>query len=198
MAMAHPLGPQVFLVRHGETEWTLTGQHTGHTDVPLTDRGRKEAQRLSDELGDQEFAAVYSSPLSRALETCRLAGLGEQCETDQDLMEWDYGEYEGLTTAEIRGRKPNWSLWLDGAAGGESAADVGVRIDRLVKEIKEVDGAVAVFGHGHALRVFGARWVGLAPVDGRLLYLSPSTVSVLGYERATAVIHCWNAPAKGT
>ena len=188
--MAHP--QQVYLVRHGETEWTRTGQHTGHTDIALTDRGREQAQALCDRLRDRPFAAVFSSPMSRALETCRLAGLGDDCETTDELMEWDYGEYEGLTTAEIRDKKSKWSLWLDGAPGGESAADVGARVDRLLKEIRTLEGDVAVFGHGHALRVFGARWIGLPPADGRLLYLDPATISVLGYERETAVVYRWN------
>ncbi len=181
-------------MRHGETEWTLTGQHTGHTDIPLTERGRDEARALCAELSHQAFAAVFSSPLSRALETCRLSCLGEQCEAAEDLMEWDYGEYEGLTTAEIRGHKPKWSLWLDAAPGGESAADVGARVDRIVKEIRTLEGNVAVFGHGHSLRVLAARWVGLSPADGRLLALDPATISVLGYERETPVIRRWNDP----
>ena len=181
-------------MRHGETEWTLTGQHTGHTDIPLTEQGRDESRALCAELSQRTFAAVYSSPMSRALETCRLAGLGDVCETAEDLMEWDYGEYEGLTTAEIREQKPKWSLWLDGAPGGESAADVGARADRLVKDVRTLEGDVAVFGHGHLLRVLAARWVGLAPADGRLLALDPATISVLGYERETPVIKRWNDP----
>ncbi len=191
---------RVFLVRHGETEWTMTGQHSGRTDIPLTDRGRAQARLLSGALAGRQFAAVLASPLSRALETCRLACLGgtqETYETAEDLMEWDYGEYEGLTTPEIRKRKPKWSLWLDGAPGGESAADVGMRTDRLIKEIRAVDGDVAVFGHGHALRVLGARWAGLTPADGRLLALDPARVSILGHERETAVIRLWNTAAKG-
>lgn len=190
------MAQQVFLVRHGETEWTLTGQQTGLTDIPLTDRGRAEAEALRAELSPRIFAAVLSSPLSRALETCRLACPGDQCETTEDLMEWDYGEYDGMTTPEIRDQRPKWSLWLDGAPGGETAAAVGVRVDRLIKEIRALDGDgdVAVFGHGHTLRVLGARWVGLPPVDGRLFALDPATISVLGYERETAVIRRWNGP----
>jgi probable phosphoglycerate mutase len=188
------MAQQVFLVRHGETEWALTGQHTGHTDIPLTERGREQARLLCAELSQHEFAAVFSSPLSRALDTCRLACLGDQCETADDLMEWDYGEYEGLSTADIRTRKPKWSLWLDGAPNGETAADLGARADRIVKEIRALEGDVAIFGHGHLSRVLAARWIGLAPVDGRLFALDPATISILGYERETPVIQRWNDP----
>lgn len=184
----------VLLVRHGETEWSVSGQHTGHTDIPLTDHGREQGRRLCGELAGRQFALVLSSPLSRALETCRLAGLGDQVQTTDDLMEWNYGEYEGITTAEIRAARPRWSLWLDGAPGGETAADVGARVDSVVAECREVDGDVAIFGHGHSLRVLAARWLGLAPADGRLFLLDPATLSTLGYERETAVIRRWNDP----
>lgn len=186
------MAEQVFLVRHGETEWALTGQHTGHTDIPLTERGRAQARAVCEELSTRTLAAVLSSPLSRALETCRLACLGDQCETADDLMEWDYGEYEGLTTDEIRFRRPRWSLWLDGAPGGETAADVGARADRIIKEIRTLDGDAVIFGHGHALRVLAVRWIALPPADGRLFALDPATISVLGYEREAPVIRRWN------
>jgi broad specificity phosphatase PhoE len=186
--MAHEL----VLVRHGETEWTITGQHTGRTDIPLTERGRDQAHRLGALVADRHYAWVLSSPLTRALETCRLAGLGEGVETTEDLLEWDYGEYEGVTTAEIRERRPRWSLWLDGAQGGETAADVAGRVDRVIKEAREQGGDVALFAHGHVLRVLAARWLGLSPSDGRLFALDPATVSTLGYERETPVIVTWN------
>jgi broad specificity phosphatase PhoE len=186
--------PRVFLVRHGETEWTLSRQHTGHTDIPLTDHGREQAGLLFGPLSEHPLALVLSSPLSRALETCRLAGLGEEVETTEDLLEWDYGEYEGRTTAEIREEKSNWSLWFDGCPGGETAADVGIRVDRVIQEIKEQDGDAAIFGHGHNLRVLTARWLELSPTEGRLFALDPATVSTLGWERETAVIRRWNDP----
>lgn len=186
--------PRVFLVRHGETEWTLSRQHTGRTDIPLTDHGREQARLLGAALAERPLALVLSSPLSRALETCRLAGLGDDVETTEDLLEWDYGEYEGRTTAEIRGEKSRWSLWFDGCPGGESAADVGTRVERVIAEAKAQDGDVALFGHGHSLRVLAARWLELSPTEGRLFALEPATVSALGYERETPVIHRWNDP----
>ncbi len=183
---------QLVLVRHGETEWTITGQHTGRTDIPLTSNGREEARRVGSLLVGRTFAWVLSSPLTRALETCRLAGMGEAVETTDDLMEWDYGQYEGLTTAEIRKGNPRWSLWLDGAPGGETASDVAVRVDTVIKEAREQDGDVLVFAHGHVLRVLAARWLGLSPSEGRLFALHPAAVCTLGYERETAVLVHWN------
>jgi broad specificity phosphatase PhoE len=188
------MATRLVLVRHGETEWTKSGQHTGRTDIPLTDRGRQDAFRLRDRLEGWTFLRVLCSPLSRALETARLAGFADRVETVDDLREWDYGEYEGRTTADIRGQRRRWSLWLDGTPGGESAADVGARVDRLLKEFRDVDGDAAVFAHGHVLRVLTARWLGLTPVDGRLFALDPATISVLGYERETPVIRQWNSP----
>ena len=184
---------RVYLVRHGETEWTITGQHTGGgTDIPLTENGREQARSLSGALSGREFALVLSSPLSRALDTCRLAGLGDEVETTDDLLEWDYGEYDGRTTADIRTERPRWSVWTDGVPGGESAAEVGIRVDRIVKEAQEAEGDVALFGHGHTLRVLAARWLGLTPIDGRLFALHPATVSVLSWERENPVIQRWN------
>ncbi|MDQ4097185.1 MAG: histidine phosphatase family protein [Actinomycetota bacterium] len=188
------MATRLVLVRHGETEWTKSGQHTGCTDIPLTDRGREDAFRLRDRLQGWTFARVLSSPLSRALETARLAGFGDRVETADELREWDYGAYEGRTTADIRTRRRRWSLWLDGTPEGESAADVGARVDRLLKELRDVDGDVAVFAHGHVLRVLTARWLGLSPVEGRLFALAPATISLLGYERETPVIRLWNSP----
>jgi broad specificity phosphatase PhoE len=196
MAIDRPgMSRQMLLVRHGETEWTLSGRHTGRTDIPLTDHGREEARQLRPYLADQKFSRVISSPLIRALETCRLAGLGDAVETSDDLLEWDYGLYEGRTTVDIRQTRPRWSLWLDGVPRGESAASVGTRVDRVIKEVREdegPEGAVAVFAHGHVLRVLTARWLGLPPGDGRLFAFSPASVSVLGWERENPVIVRWN------
>jgi len=193
------MAPVVVLVRHGETEWTLSRQHTGRTDIPLTDNGRAQAREVSRELASLNLGLVLSSPMSRALETARLAGLGAQVQTTEDLMEWDYGDYEGLTTDEIRSKRKKWSLWLDGAPGGESAAEVGARADRVIDEARQVlaeaEADVALFAHGHVLRVLTARWLGLTPADGRLFALEPATISLLGYERETAVIRRWNQPA---
>ena len=185
-------GNEVVLVRHGETEWTLTGRHTGRTDIPLTGPGREQAQRLGAALRDLGFALVLSSPLSRALETCRLAGLGEPAEVTDDLLEWDYGEYEGRRTVDIRATRPRWTLWTDGVPDGETAAGVAERVDRVIDRARGAGGRVALFAHGHVLRVLAARWLGLAPEDGRLFAMAPAAVSVLGYEREASVIQRWN------
>ncbi len=185
---------EIVLVRHGETEWSKAGKHTGRTDVPLTDLGREQAKALDAALGDRQFARVLSSPLSRAAETCRLAGFGAVAEYRDELMEWDYGEYEGRTTPEIRDERPGWSLWRDGVPAGESADEVGARVDRVIADLQGLDGDALVFGHGHLLRVFAARWFGLEPTIGRLFALDPATISVLGYERETPVLRLWNAP----
>jgi broad specificity phosphatase PhoE len=189
---------EILLVRHGETEWSRDRKHTGRTDLPLTDTGRREAGKLRDAVAGRSFARVLSSPLSRALETCRLAGLGDQAELTGDLCEWDYGEYEGITTAEIRKQRPDWYLWRDGCPGGETAADVGRRVDRVIASVSEVDGDVALFAHGHVLRVLTARWLSLGPEAGALFKLDTGTLSVLGYERETRVITRWNAPVPGS
>ena len=185
---------RLVLVRHGETEWSKSGQHTGRTDIPLTDRGREEGLHVRDRLAGWTFGRVLSSPLSRALDTARLAGFGDDVETAEDLLEWDYGEYEGLTSADIRASRPRWSLWADGAPGGESAADVGTRVDGLLKELRDLEDDSLLFAHGHLLRVLAARWLGLTPADGRLFALDPATISILGYERETSVIDLWNSP----
>jgi broad specificity phosphatase PhoE len=182
----------VSLVRHGETAWTLSGQHTGTTDVPVTERGREQARRLGGTLTHETYALVLSSPLRRARETCELAGFGDRVVIDDDLREWDYGAYEGRTTADIRTERPGWSIWTDGAPGGETAAEVGARIDRVIARVHAADGDVLVFGHGHSMRVLAARWLGLAPENGRLFALSPGSRSQLGYERELAVIVTWN------
>lgn len=184
--------PEVVLVRHGETEWSRAGKHTGRTDIPLTERGRQEAEAVGAELGERRFALVLTSPLARAAETCRLAGLGELAEQREELMEWDYGDYEGRETIDIRNQRPGWTLWRDGVPGGETAAQVGARADRAIAELRSAAGDAVVFGHGHLLRVLAARWLGLEPAAGRLFALDPATVSILGYERETPVIRMWN------
>ena len=184
--------PEVVLVRHGETEWTLSGQHTGHTDIPLTDRGREEARALGTELAGRRFALVLTSPLVRALETCRLAGLAGDARERDDLMEWDYGAYEGRKTLDIRKEHPGWTLWNDGVPEGETAAQVATRVDRAVAELRSTAGDAAVFAHGHVLRVLAARWLGLDPTAGRFFALDPATISIVGYEREAPVVRLWN------
>ena len=185
----------IVLVRHGETEWSVSGQHTGNTDIPLTDAGRRQGEALGARLAAWSFARVLSSPLSRALETCRLAGLGDGAEVTDDLREWDYGDYEGRRTLDIREERPGWDLWVHGVPGGESVDDVGRRVDRVLDAARATDGDVAVFAHGHVLRVAGARWMGLPPVNGGRLGLSTAAISVLGWERERPVIHRWNDEA---
>jgi broad specificity phosphatase PhoE len=180
------------LVRHGETEWSATGRHTSVTDVPLTDRGREAAARLRSRLAGFEFALVLASPRARARETAALAGLGERAEVDEDLAEFAYGEYEGRTTADIREERPGWNVWDDSAPGGETAAQVGARADRVIERVTVVDGDVAAFAHGHLLRVLGARWIGLDPVYGGHLGLDTGSVCELGYERERRAIWVWN------
>jgi broad specificity phosphatase PhoE len=182
----------LLLVRHGQTDWSRDGRHTGRTDVPLTGEGRRQAERLGERLAGRDFARVLTSPLSRAAETCRLAGFGEQAETRPELAEWDYGDYEGLTTAAIREERPGWSVWRDGCPGGESAADVGARVDPLVAELREAQGDAILFAHGHLLRVLAARWVGLGPEGGALLSLQTAALGALGWEREQPVITLWN------
>ena len=184
--------PEVALVRHGQTEWSRSGRHTGRTDVPLTEEGRREALLVRDWLDGRAFERVLTSPLSRAADTCELAGLGDRAQARDELLEWDYGEYEGITTADIRTERPGWFLWRDGVPGGESAADVGERVDRLVAELRALDGDAALFAHGHVLRVLTARWLGLGPESGALFWLATGTLSVLGWERETPVIRAWN------
>jgi broad specificity phosphatase PhoE len=185
-------GLRLILVRHGETEWARTGQHTGRTDIPLTELGRLQAMVLGDRLRGRTFDRVLSSPLARAFETCRLAGVAEQAEVSDDLMEWDYGAYEGRRTADIREEVPGWSIWRDGAPGGETAADVGGRTDRVIAQALASGGETVVFAHGHYLRVLTARWLELPPEDGKLFALAPATLSILGYEREQPVIVRWN------
>jgi probable phosphoglycerate mutase len=178
------------VVRHGETEWSRSGQHTGRTDIPLTENGRREAELVGERLRGRRFALVLTSPLQRAAETARLAGV--DAEVRDELREWDYGTYEGRTTIDIRQERPGWTLWRDGVPDGETADEVGRRVDRVVDEVRAVDGDVALFAHGHVLRVLAARWLGLSPDNGRLFALDPATISILGYERETPVIRLWN------
>jgi broad specificity phosphatase PhoE len=185
---------EVVLVRHGETEWSRDLRHTGRTDIPLTEAGRREAEKLRPALADHGFARVFTSPLARAADTCRLAGLGDRAETVEALLEWDYGEYEGITTREIRESRPGWFLWRDGCPGGETAADVGARVDPLVDELASVEGDVARFSPGHVLRVLTARWLTLPPESGALFALGTGTLSILGFEREVRVIRRWNTP----
>jgi probable phosphoglycerate mutase len=188
---------EVLLVRHGETEWSRGGRHTGRTDVPLTDAGRRDAALAGERLAGRRFGRVLASPLSRAMDTCRLAGLGDVAEARDELLEWDYGAYEGLTTPEIRERRPGWWLWRDGCPDGESPDDVALRADRIVEELRDLDADAVLFAHGHVLRVLAVRWLGLAPVHGGNLALTTAALSALGYEREAPVISLWNSPPAG-
>jgi probable phosphoglycerate mutase len=183
---------EAVLVRHAETEWSLSGQHTGRTDLPLTAHGRETAAALADPLSAWSFPTVLVSPSLRARETCELCGLAGAAEPCEDLLEWDYGDYEGLTSPQIEERRPGWNLWRDGCPNGESAAEVGARIDRAIARIAASDGPVAVFSHGHALRVLGARWIGLEASEGARLGLSTASISALGLEHGTPVLARWN------
>lgn len=184
--------PEAVLVRHGETEWSREGRHTGRADIPLSPVGRARAACLRPFLGPDTFARVLTSPLQRARETCLLAGLDDVAVVCGDLAEWDYGAYEGLTSAQVQDRRPGWSLWADGVPGGESVDEVGVRVDRVIGLVRSAPGAVVLFAHGHVLRILAARWLGLAPAGGRYFALDPATVSRLGYEHDRAVIAAWN------
>ncbi len=184
--------PEIVLVRHGETEWSRSGRHTGRTDIPLTARGRREAEIVRDRLAGRRFALGLTSPSSRALETCRLAGLGTEAQLRPDLQEWDYGRHEGRTTAEIRVDRPGWTVWDSAVEEGETVEQVGERADRVIAELRAADGDVAVFAHGHLVRVLGARWLGLEPAAGRFFALDPATLSVLGYEHEWPVLRRWN------
>jgi broad specificity phosphatase PhoE len=186
--------PIVYLARHGETAWTLSGQHTGLTDLPLTERGERNARRLAERLRGAIFAKVFTSPLHRATRTCELAGFGALAEIDGDLLEWNYGEYEGRLTADIHKERPEWQLFRDGCPGGESPNDVAVRADRAVKRVRAVEGDVLLFSSGHFLRVLAARWLGLDAAFGRYFLLSTASLSALGYEHnlSAPVIRLWD------
>lgn len=184
--------PRLWLIRHGETEWARLGRHTGQTDIPLTGRGRAEAEALGPRLAGIPFAAVLSSPLVRASETARLSGFGDQVVPDPDLREWDYGADEGLTSAEIRSGRPGWVIWRNGVRGGESIEAVAARADRVIGRARALRGDTLVFAHGHVGRILGARWVGLPPSAGARFALATATISILGWERETPVIVRWN------
>lgn len=184
--------PNLWLVRHGETEWARLGRHTGRTDIPLTELGRTQATSVAAKLVGHRFGLVLSSPLSRALETARLAGYAKRVQTDDDLAEWDYGADEGRTTAQIRVDRPGWSIWDEGPNGGESIAEVGARVDRVIARVRGQSGDVLAFAHAHVLRILAARWIGAQPQLGRSFVLSTATVSVLGWEREQPVIERWN------
>lgn len=184
----------VYLARHGETAWTVSGQHTGLTDLPLTERGENNARRLGERLQGLSFAHVFTSPLQRAARTCELAGFGNRASIDPDLVEWDYGAYEGKTTDEILRAAPHWQIFRDGCPGGESPQVIAARADRVIGRVRGLAGAVLLFSSAHFLRVFAARWLGLDVTGGRLFYLDTATLSVLGYDHSTAepVVRLWN------
>ncbi|MFO1141341.1 MAG: histidine phosphatase family protein [Amaricoccus sp.] len=192
--MARGKLPVVWLARHGETAWSLSGQHTGRTDIALTDRGEEDARKLGERLRDMAFARVFTSPLRRAARTCFLTGFGDRGEVDTDLVEWDYGDYEGRTSADIRAERPDWVLWRDGCPGGESPGQVGLRADRMIDRVRGIGGDVLLFSSGHILRVLAARWLGLQPLAGRFFLLDTASLSALGYDRSLAqpVVRLWN------
>ena len=187
--------PIIYLARHGETAWSLTGQHTGLTDLPLTERGERNARQLGARLRGLTFAKVYTSPLQRAARTCELAGFGAVAEVDRELVEWDYGQYEGRRTAEIRAERPDWELFRDGCPGGESPAQAATRADRVVRRLRTVQGNVLLFSSGHFIRVLATRWIGLeVTANARRFMLSTASLSAVGYENELArpVIRLWN------
>ena len=198
MKMSEPMSqalPIVYLARHGETAWTISGQHTGLTDLPLTERGERNARRLEERLRELTFAKVFTSPLQRARRTCELAGFGAVAEIDPDLVEWNYGEYEGRRTAEIRAERPDWELFRDGAPGGESPAQAAARADRVVNRVRAVLGDVLLFSSGHFIRVLATRWIGLeVNVNAKRFMLSTASLSAVGYENELSrpVIRLWN------
>lgn len=184
----------IYLARHGETAWTISGQHTGRTDLPLTDRGRRNAARLGERLKGLTFSKVVTSPLQRVTQTCELAGFGNIADVDRDAVEWDYGQYEGHRTVEIHVERPDWQLFRDGCPGGETPDQIGARADRVVNQIRKIDGKVLLFSSGHFLRVLAARWLGLPPGSGGYFLLDTSSLSALGYEHSLSepVIGLWN------
>jgi broad specificity phosphatase PhoE len=187
--------PCVYLVRHGETEWSASGQHTGRTDIPLTDEGERKARGLRERLKGVTFDRVFTSPLQRAARTCALAGFGDAAKVDPDLLEWNYGDYEGRKSSEILADRPGWLLFRDGCPNGEQPADVGARADRVIARLRAADDQAIVFSSGHILRVLAARWLGLAPAEGRLFLLGTASVSVLGYEhnKGEPAVALWNS-----
>lgn len=189
--MSEPLG-ELWLIRHGETKWSVAKRHTGRTDIPLTPMGERQATGLRQVLAGRQFSSVLCSPLRRARETCRLAGYGETAQVTDDLLEWDYGIYEGKTTPEIRQEKPGWSIWTTAVPKGESLEQVGCRAQRVIQRASNIDGPVALFAHAHILRILTACWLGLPPEAGRLFVLDTASISVLGHEREARVIRTWN------
>ncbi|HUL69446.1 MAG TPA: histidine phosphatase family protein [Gemmatimonadales bacterium] len=194
--MADP-ARRVFAIRHGETEWSLNGRHTGTTDIPLTDNGRRLATQLRPMLARTRFVTVLTSPLKRARETCELAGLGGAAVVDPDLVEWNYGKYEGLTPAQIHATAPGWLIFRDGCPGGETPVEIGARVDRVIARVRAVEGDVALFAHGHVLRVLGACWLGLPPEAGQHFLLDTGTLNILSYYRGVPALKTWNAPMAG-
>lgn len=188
------MAQRVVVVRHGETDWSAHKRHTGRTDVPLTEDGRREAELIGRRLRGWRFLLVLTSPLKRSVETCWLAGFGDRAQPRDQLMEWDYGEYEGRTTLDIRQQMPDWTIWHYGAPGGESPEQVSARADLVLHEVRAADGDVLVFSHGHFLRALAARWLEQPVSEGRLFALDPATLSILGYEREQAVLSTWNEP----
>ncbi|HYP14017.1 MAG TPA: histidine phosphatase family protein [Bryobacteraceae bacterium] len=186
------MSKHIWLVRHGETEWSLSGQHTGRTDIPLTERGQRHARSLQGMLAPLGISHVLTSPLKRAFETCRLAGLGDQAQIEPNLQEWDYGDYDGRTTADIREEIPDWTIWTGGAAGGESIGDVARRADAVIERSVSLEGDVALFSHGHFLRILAARWIDMPPQHGQLLALDTASLSCLGFEHNARVLRKWN------
>ena len=183
---------RIYLIRHGETAWSLSGQHTGNTDIPLTERGRQQAATLGQFFAGRVFARVLSSPLSRAYDTCQLAGYGTVAELTDDLREWNYGIYEGKKTIDIQQQEPGWSIWNTPVPQGELPAEVGQRVQRIIQCALDTDGDTALFAHGHVLRILAACWIGLAPTEGRLFALGTASVSILGWEHATRVLEVLN------
>jgi broad specificity phosphatase PhoE len=186
---------QLWLIRHGETEWSRSGAHTGRTDLPLTERGKQRAESVGRLLHGRPFSLVLTSPLQRARETCRLAGYGGQAIIDNDLQEWDYGDYEGRSSADIQKRRPGWDLWKDGVVNGETVEQVAARAQRVIHRTLDVDGDCALFAHGHILRILAACWLHLPPNAGSLFALDTATISTLGWEHDTHVIRQWNHPS---
>jgi probable phosphoglycerate mutase len=184
--------PEIWLIRHGETEWSLSGQHTGRTDLPLTAAGERHAAEIGRYLAGRSFALVLTSPLQRARETCKLAGYGDVAQLEPDLQEWDYGAYEGRTSAQIQESVPDWTIWTSPVPQGETIQQVAVRATRVIERASKAGGDVALFAHGHLLRILTACWLGLPPNDGKLFALGTASISVLGYERETRVIARWN------
>jgi len=191
---SNPPLPTVYLARHGDTTWSLSGQHTGLTDLPLTETGERDARRLGERLRGMTFAKVFTSPLQRAAHTCDLAGFGAVAEAGPDLVEWNYGDYEGRTSAQIKASRPDWQLFRDGCSGGESPMQVAARADRMIARVRAIEGDVLLFSSGHILRMLAARWLGLEPSGGALLLLATASLSALGYEhvRTRPVILLWN------